>query len=199
MDTGKRNLLFLLLSATSHKAFSCESWPPFTKPYQEKRTILPYIGASAEEFLNQTYGENKWRLDDSLFIKIHGSVLEAPIWETVRYKVVENAAVIKIEAGMNKEEFPAGYTELTIYAEEFVKVISRGIKSKELRVYELATFKLYENTCPYVSTRVNLSGTEEVNIFCVFATNGEDRVRVVRHPQRLNTTVCGYVTYYSKD
>lgn len=198
MDTCKRNLLFLLLSATSYKAFSCESWPPFTKPYQEKRTILPYIGTSAEEFLNQTYGENKWQFDDSLFIKIHGWIREVPIWESVRYKVVENTSVIPIEIGMNKEESSAGYTELTIYAEEFVKVISRGIKSKEQRVYELAKFRLYENAYPYVSTRVNLRDTEEVNIFCVFATNRGELVRVVKHPQRLNTTVC-YITYYSKD
>lgn len=194
MELSKRSFLLLVLFAPSAKAFSCTGGPEqVIKRYSEKKSRFPYIGTSAEEFLNQTYGENNWQYDDNLFVKTP--------------EIGENSRVIPIETGIKGDAVSVGYTDLTIYAEEYILVGKHRYAigsfeyfketQKEKRVFEVAKYKFYERAYPYVSTRLNLSGVSVVRIFCVFTTNNKDWVRVIWQPKPIHTNdePCTYIIY----
>ncbi|WP_445173686.1 hypothetical protein [Microcoleus sp.] len=185
MKISKRGFLLFLLSTPAFKAFSCTAPYQAIERYTEKKSILPYIGFSTEEFLDQTYGKNNWRYDENLFIKLPENL--------------ENSWVIPFEAGILRDDPSESYTELTVYAEEYIPIIFRGKGSKEKRVFEIAKFKFYESAYPSITTRLNLSDSNEVRIFCTFTTSRKNWVRVVRQPSIMYTgNRCG-ITIYSKD
>lgn len=185
MKISKRYFVLFLLSTPSFKAFSCTGPYSVIERYTEKKSILPYIGSSMEEFLDQTYGKNNWRYDENLFIKLP--------------ETLENPWAIPFETGILRDDLSEGYVELVVYAEEYIPIIFRGIRSKEKKVFEIAKFKFYGNAYPDIKTRLNLSDANEVRIFCTFTTSKKNRVRVVRQPSIIYTgNHCG-MTIYSKD
>lgn len=190
MKISKRNFLLLLLSLPSYRTFSCTGGPYEVIELYSERELngIPRFEASAEKFLNQTYGKN-WRYDEKLFLRLPD--------------IAENSAVIPFETGINGNEVAVGDTELTIYAEESVHILNLEgrrdpTREIELNVVEIAKFKFYESAYPYVSTRLRLQGMNKISVFCVYANNNKDLVRVVRQPKPMYTETCKN-TVYAKD
>ena len=143
--------------------------------------------------MNQTYGKNSWRYDDNLFVKLHGTTeINGRIYS-------EYSGQIHIETGTVVADLSESYTELVIYAEEHIPVIYHGIRSTEKRMFEAAKFKFYADTYPYAAIWLNLTGTNEVKLFCVFISGSRNLVRVVKQPSVMYTgNNCTHTTY-SKD